>query len=201
MSRLPQLEAQLVAAAARPRARRRLRVAGAAALAVAAWVALALLLAPTSKPREQPAQPPETVPARTLVKARALAKLPRPLSRRVAGDKIAAVAKQAMARTPYPPGMSDHFDFFAHRGNLQNNVLSVYHAVEAHAYCLWIQYWVRGADRASATAVREQTPYWPTQRGDDDRLTYWQRKIVTAARTGDVGVIQAEANASCSEVR
>lgn len=204
MSRLPQLEAQLVAAAGarRPRARRPLLIA-AGALAVAACAIVALLLAPASEPQrhDRPVTVPQTVPAATLVKARALTKKRTPLSRKVPDDKIVAVAKQAMAQTPYPPGMSDHFDFLGNKVNFRNNVLAIYASVEGHAYCFWVRYWVHGADRASATAVLEQIPYWPTQRGKDNSLTYWQVKILTAARTGDVKEMQAEANASCSRVR
>jgi hypothetical protein len=203
VSRLPQLEAQLVAAAAarRPRARRPLLIA-AGALAVAACVIVALLLAPTSRPqrRDRPVAIPETVPASTLVKARKLTRMPKPPDVKIRDDQIVAVARRAMALMPYPPGMRDEFDWFAHRRVLSNSSGAVRGAVEYHAYCSWVRYWVSGADRAGATAVLEQTPYWPMllQRG---HVTYWHKKITNAAREGDVVTMRREATLNCRAVR
>src|SRR5262245_30179300 len=108
MTRLPQLEAQLVAAAATrpPRAKRPLVFAG-GALVAAACVAALLLLVPGSKPRERPAHVAETVPAATLVKARALAASPLPADGAVPDSRLAATARQTMAGIPYPPGVRD----------------------------------------------------------------------------------------------
>jgi hypothetical protein len=199
VTRLPQLEAQLVAAAAgRPRARRPLLI-GAGVLAVAACLLAALLLAPASEPqrRERPVTVPETVPAATLVQARALAQLPRPRDVNLRADQLAATARQAMVQVPYPPGMSDHYDWFAHRGSIVHTSAAVQANVEYRAYCMWITYWVRGADRAGAAAVLEQTPHWPMLRQKDNHLTYWQNKIQTALRKHDTAVLRAEAVGGC----
>jgi hypothetical protein len=200
MTRLPQLEAQLIAAAGSRRARMRRRPAliAAGALVAAASVVLALLLAPGPS-TERPVAVPQTVPAATLVKARALAEQRRPLSRRVRDDQIAAVVKQARARTPYPPGMSDRFDYFRHRRNFNNNVLAIHASIERRAYCLWIRYWVQGADRAGAAAVLAQYPHWAATRQKDNHLTYFQNKIETALRTHDMAVLGQEAS-NCAAV-
>jgi hypothetical protein len=198
MSRLPQLEAQLLAAAAgrRPRARRRLLV-GAGVLAIAACVVIALLLAPVSEPqrRDRPVSQPVTVPAATLVKARALAQMSRPPRTNVADDRVAAEAKRLMAQTPYPPGVRDPLDWSDATLDI-HNTFDVQSTIEYRAYCFWVKYWVNGADRAGATAVLEQTPYWPTMRRND-RPKYWQKKIWNAAREGDAAAMRQEVRVNC----
>jgi hypothetical protein len=196
MTRLPQLEAQLVAAAAsrHPRSRRPVLIA-AAALAIAASVLVALLLAARPAP-ERPVTVPETVPAATLVKARALAKAPIPREARLPRDRLPAELTRIKAQTPYPPGTSDHFDWVKNAWKFRTT-LALQGSVEYRAYCLWVKYWVTGNDRAGATAVLDQYSEWPTQR---QQPVYWQRKIQTAARNGDVTVMRQEAGASCSRV-
>jgi hypothetical protein len=204
MTRLPQLEAQLVAAAARPRARRRLRVAGVAALAVAACILAALLLAPSSEPerRERPVAVPETVPAETLVKAQRLARLPVPPDSRIRDDQVVSVARQEMARMPYPPGMRDEFDYFAHRRNLTNSSSAVRGSVEYHAYCAWVRYWLSGPDRAGAAAVLAHVAYWPLMRRPGDHRPAWfQLMIARSARKGDEARMRHEATTNCRVVR
>lgn len=198
MTRLPQLEAQLVAAAAKRRPRPGLRIAGAAALAVAACIAAALLLAPSSEPQrlDRPVAAPETVPAATLVKARALAHMPVPSRARIPADRVLAEAKRARAQTPYPPRVSDPYDWAKNKWRFRN-AFEVHNNVEYIAYCLWIHYWVNGADRAGAGAVLEQYPYWPTRRGKDNSLTYWQTKVLTAVRTRDAATMRSLADGEC----
>jgi hypothetical protein len=197
MSRLPQLEAQLVAAAGgrRSRARRPLLI-GAGALAVAACVIAALLLAPASEPqrRERPVTVPETVPAATLVEARALAEKPLARSVKIPDDRLPAEAKRFIAQTPYPPGMSDDHDWAKVKRTI-NTAVDLQVSVEYRAYCMWLNYWVTGADRAGASAVLEQVPRWPTQRQKDHHLTYWQNKILTQMRKGDVAAMRESARA------
>ena len=195
MTRLPQLEAQLVAAAARPSTKRRVRVAGVVALALAACVAAALLLAPGSEPqrRERPVAVPQTVPAAALVKARALAAAPVPRAVKISGDRLNEEARRMMAWTPHPPGMRDHYNW-EKRPWAYPTTLALQGSVERHAYCLWMIYWVDGADRAGATAVLEQSLHWPTQRQKDNHLTYFQNKIQTALRERDTAVLGQEAS-------
>ena len=105
-----------------------------------------------------------------------------------------------MALMPYPPGMRDEFDYFAHRRSLLNSSAAVRGIVEYHAYCAWVRYWVYGSDRAGATTVLEQTPWWPMliQKG---HVTYWHRMIRDAARDGEVAEMQQEADGNCRAVR
>ena len=204
MTRLPQLEAQLVAAAARPRAKRRVRLAGAVALGLAACVVAALLLAPRSEPqrRDQPVNLPETVPAATLVKAGKLARMPIPPDSKLRDDEIVPVARQEMARVPYPPGVRDEFDYFARRRAMLNSSAAVRASVEYHAYCSWVRYWVSGADRAGAAAVLAHVPYWPLiRRPDNHRPPAFQKMIAAAARDGDEARMRYEATTNCRAVR
>ena len=202
MSRLPQLEAQLVAAAARqrrPRPAIGLRVASGALAAAACVVVALLLLTPGAKPREQPVQAPETVPASTLVQARALAEMSPPRNTFVRDAMVLPVAQRVMAHTPYPPGMSDHFDWAAHTYSL-NHAAEVQSLVEYRSYCLWLKYWLTGADRAGAAAVLAQVPRWPTQRQTDKYESAFQREIQTAVQGGDVARVRREAEMNCQRV-
>jgi hypothetical protein len=164
-------------------------------------VLAALLVAPGSAPqrRDRPVAVPQTVPASTLVKARKLAKTPAPKEVKLRDDQLDAAAKRAMAQTPYPPGTADHFDWYGHRRSLMNSLLAVQGSVEYRAYCLWVRYWVYGADRAGATAVLEQTPYWPLLLRNG-HVTYWNKKIKNAARVGDVATMRQEADTNCTRV-
>jgi hypothetical protein len=198
LTRLPQLEAQLVAAAGkrRPRARRPLLFAG-GALAVAACVAAALLLAPESEPqrRERPVTAPETVPAATLVKARALAAAPPSKRVAVPDGELAAAARRTMERIPYPPGVRDRFDW-ARRTYSINYSDDLEQLAEYRSYCLWLRYWLAGTDRAGAAAVIAEVPRWPMQ-----RRSVIHRAILTAVRDGDVAPIEREVAANCSGAR
>jgi hypothetical protein len=201
MSRLPQLEAQLVAAAGKrhPRVRRPLLLAG--ALAVAACVAVALLLAPSSAPQrhDRPVTLPETVPAATLVKAAKLAKMPAPQESKLRDDQMVPVARDEMAKVPFPPGVRDEFDYFAHRRTLLYSAVAVRGAVQYHAYCAWVRYWVNGADRAGATAVLVHVPYWPLMRqGKPRRPSWFYRMIARVARAGDEARMRQEATTNCT---
>jgi hypothetical protein len=200
LSRLPQLEAQLVAAAARrPRSRVGPRVAGGALAAAACVLAAVLLLTPGPKPRDQPVQATETVPPSTLVQARALAAMAPPRNTFVRDAMVAPVAKRVMAQTPYPPGMSDHFDWRAHGYGL-NHAAEVQRMVEYRAYCLWLKYWLTGTDRAGAAAVLAEVPSWPTQRQTDKYESSFQREIQAAVEGGDVVRVKREADLNCQRV-
>jgi hypothetical protein len=200
MTRLPQLEAQLVTAAGRQSRSRRPLLLAAGALAVAACVLVAaLLLAPDSRPREQPVQAPETVPAQTLVKARALREQPRLKSEALPVAELGAFAERQMAQIPYPPGLSDHFNWAARHDIKRTD--EIQGLAQYRAYCLWMQYWLRGADRAGASAVIATIPRWPGQRQENGYETYWQRKLQTAVRTGDVATVRQEVVTNCDQVR
>jgi hypothetical protein len=196
MPRLPQLEAQLIAAAGtrRSRMRRRPAVIAAGALAVAALVVVALLLATSAEPQrhERPAAPvPAKVPAATLAKARALAGLPAAKDVELAPSEVPAAARRSMARIPYPPGARDRFNWHRHAPNLHFSS-EVERLAEFRSYCLWLRYWLAGADRAGATAVLAEVPRWP-----GERRSVIQRSIFTALRDGDVRRITREIALSC----
>ncbi len=198
MTRLPQLEAQLVVAAAGRRRRLKApRRAAAGVLAAACLVAAALLLAPGSPQRERPVQVAETVPARTLVQARALTALPRPENVAVPDAEIGPVATRIIAQTPYPPGMRDRLNY-AGRPRELNHAVEIQSLVEYRSYCLWLKYWLTGTDRPGATAVIAEFPQWPTQRRSNK--TAYSRGIVTAAREGDAPRIRREVALNCQGV-
>jgi hypothetical protein len=135
------------------------------------------------------------VPAATLVKARALAQRSRPPQTNLADDRLAAEAERLMSRTPYPPGVRDPFGWAGARDI--NTVFELQSMIEYRAYCFWVKFWVGGTDRAAATAVLEQTQYWPTMR-HNDRPRYWQKKIWNAAREGDAATMRQEVRVNCS---
>jgi hypothetical protein len=203
VSRLPQLEAQLVAAAAssarrpRPSAPRRIAVG---LIATAAAAAAVLLFAPRRE--EIPVVPAAAgVPAQTLALSRALTEsAPPPLTERVAREQLPEVAAAAQARTPYPPGMGDAFDWAAPAAVVADTRRAVQQMVEYRAYCLWLRYWIAGSDRAGATAVLTDVPRWPTQRQTDPPEVEFQARIVAAAQAGDVAAIQHEVDLNCTSV-
>jgi hypothetical protein len=212
VSRLPMLEAQLVAAAAgqRPRARARARGPRRIAIglvAVAAAAAALLLFVPR---REQaPATPPvEGVPAATLVLSHALTTAPKPPRAphgRVRHEALPAVAAGIEARTPYPPGMRDHFDWAATPADPSamssiNFRADVQALVEYRAYCLWLKYWLSGADMAGAASVIADIPSWPTRRQTDAYELRVQGAIQTAVRTGDAAPVRREVELNCRGV-
>jgi hypothetical protein len=97
--------------------------------------------------------------------------MPDPRAVRIAADRLNEEATLMMARTPYPPGMSDRYDW-EKRPWAYKTTRPLQASVEHHAYCLWVRYWVGGADRAGAAAVLERSPHWPAQRQKDNHLTY-----------------------------
>jgi hypothetical protein len=204
MSRLPQLEAQLVAAAATHRAASPWR-GRIAALAAAATCAAAVLTL-TARHSPAPAVPAEpTVPPATLALSQALVAAPEPERNVfVAHAELPAVAAALMARTPYPPGLRDGFDWAAtprdpHDMSSINYRDEVQRLVEYRSYCLWLRFWIRSQDvpdaLAGADTVLAQVPQWPTQRTDD-----YARKIARAAQVGDAATIQHELDLNCRGV-
>lgn len=209
MSRLPQLEAQLVAAAAgRPRPRDwRPRIA--IGLVAAACAAVALL---TVAPRREEAPAGEgvaPVPAQTLERSRALAAAPEPernLREEIPHAGLAGVAATLQARTPYPPGMRDDFDWAATPADPQsmgsiNFIADAQSLVEYRAYCLWLRYWVsaQGSPDAlgGANAVLADIPSWPTRRASDGYI----ERVIAAARRGDAAPVRHEIALNCAGVQ
>jgi hypothetical protein len=93
--------------------------------------------------------------------------------------------------------MSDRYDWKRNAWQIRT-MLELQAPVQYHAYCLWVRYWVTGADRAGATAVLAHVPYWPgIRRPDTHRPPYWQLKIAAAAREGDTATMRQEAGANC----
>ena len=202
MTRLPQLEAQLVAAAGvrRPRARRPLLIT-AGALAVAACVIAALLLAPASEPqrRERPVTVPETVPAATLVKARALTKQPAAAASEGPGRGSPRRRSELWRRRHIHRALSDHFDW-AERVRLPDNPRA-FSAPSSTRVLPLGQYWVHGADRAGATAVLAQIPYWPTQRRKNRPSLLAEQDPDRRCATATSGTMRQEANSTADQVR
>jgi hypothetical protein len=204
VSRLPQLEAQLVTAAARrprPRAPRRIAI-GLAAAACAA--ALVLQFAPRRED-QVPATAPPGVPAQTLALSHALTAAPAPsrdARHPIPHLELPAVAAALEARTPYPPGVRDGFDWAATPADPQSMASIDFHAdvqslVEYRSYCLWLKYWLAGEDTAGAAAVIADVPRWPTRRQTDPYELEVQARIQAAVRDGDVAPIQREVALNC----
>ncbi len=214
MSRLPQLEAQLVAAAAatataRPRSRAPRRIA-AGLLASAAAAAALLVFAPRRE--NVPAQVPDpvaTVPAATLARAHELTTEPKPVAGRdgaIPQPQIAGVAAAIIARTPYPPGMRDHYDWgdpSAPVNSMDVGPETLESMIEYRSYCLWLRYWLtaQGTPAAQgAAAVIADVFQWPTQRQTDPYELKLQAAKLAAVQAGDVAPIRREVDLNCRSV-
>jgi hypothetical protein len=209
VSRLPQLEAQLVAAAAAQQRRRRApapwRGRVAALAAAAACAAAVLLLAATRQEAPRPAAGGvRPVPAETIERSHALAASAPPAHDPVSHAQLPAVAAELQARTPYPPGMHDDFDWSATPADPRsptsiNFLPETQRLVEYRSYCLWLRYWVSAQGDIEAVngadAVLADVPQWPTQRGDSRAGT-----VVAAAARGDVATVVGELQLNCRGV-
>jgi hypothetical protein len=222
MTRLPQVERELVAAAARlheqPRVRavttggraaRRLVPALIAGLAVAGALLLASALRAPSDENE--ASPPPAVPAATIALSSELAKAPpAPPSGRLGADalrenRIAAGEQPALIaeierQTPFPPDRLDTGDLAAvpFRNDLQA-------LIEFRSACLWMQYWLAARDGGQAAAadgaaaVLADVPSWPTFEVSPD-LHAAYGTLAAAADAGDAAPILRDVRTNCHNV-
>jgi hypothetical protein len=214
MSRLPLLEAQLVAAAAaahpRPKARAPRRIA-AGLMATACAAAALLIFAPRRDAvPAQVADPFPTVPAATLARSRELTTEPKPVpgpDDAVPHAEVPAVVAGIMARTPYPPGMRDGYDWGSPSAPLSSmNVgpSTLQSVVEYRSYCLWLKYWlaaqgVPAAEQGAAQVIADVF-HWPTQRQTDPYELTVQADKLTAVQAGDVAPIRREVDLNCRSV-
>jgi hypothetical protein len=177
---LPALEAALDAAAHRHygrRPRRGWRFALIPALAAGACAA-ALVFALPGRALDDPAEAPSgpTVPPETLALAAALARAPDVPKAGIhdaviAHAQLPAVAEGYEARTPYPPGRRDRFDWLSTAPG-PHDMASIGYArdvrmlVEWRAACIWLRFYLDtdGAPREAAGAVLATVKDWPTIR-------------------------------------
>jgi hypothetical protein len=179
--------------------RRAAVVVGAAVVAIAALSVV---------PRGHDPEPAARVPAQTLRLSRELTQAPvvLPSGRddnrvRVAHSDLPRVAAEIERRTPYPPGISDDFDWAATPSSatamgsigFRSDVQAL---IESRAHCLWLHYWLnanaRGAAAAAADAatVFADAPAWPTMRANQGGVREAWAADAAAARRGDVAAVQ-----------
>lgn len=213
MSAFPALEEALDQAAHRHygRKRRRLRwrlaVPALATAAVAASIALIARPEPAAPPSVKP-QPAARVTVATLDRSRAYARRPDtpkydPAHQpRVAHAALPAVAARLRQPIPYPPGMSDDFDWAAVPSDPRDmssigNALEMQSLIEFRAGCLWLLYWLGTTDpreRRAAASVLADVPHFPRLRVTGPRM--W-RRIAELAAAGDALELRAIQPGQC----
>lgn len=209
MTLLPDLEAELVAAAGR---RRRPRAVVIAALVATVGVGLAIVaISPLEGSRQDAAQPrPQVpnVPAATLKLSRALAmeqvRVPESVHERVLHRDLPGVAEQIELETPYPPGVKDTFDWAATPNDPQNmgsfNVRAdVRSFIHFRAWCFWQSFWLQAHDAravqpaANAAQVLTDSTQWVTKPGGPR-----SRAIAEAARRNQPAPIRRYTELNCT---
>lgn len=203
MSAFPALEAALDAAAHRHYRRHRLgawaRWVAAPALAVCA-AALVIALLPEQPAAGPAGAPPVTVPAVTLALSQALTLTPvTSQGDLVEHTRLRAAAAEIAARVPYPPGAGESMPWErtpADRTGMASVTqrAAIQSLVEYRAACTWLALWLfaygegNAPALASATAVLQDIPRWPTQRGslaDPYERTVGWSLVARAAAAGD----------------
>ena len=157
---------------------------------------------------------PVTVPAATLTRSTALTTAPVPRTgERIGHADLRAVATEHRGTRPVPagggrvePGRARRqpgrhgFDHRPHHGAVPRRVPRRLHL----GHVLAVR--VRGADApalASATAVLQDIPHWPTQRAAlEDRFerTAGWNAVAAAAAARDAGPVRRYAASNCAEV-
>ncbi|MBE2320279.1 hypothetical protein DVA67_030210 [Solirubrobacter sp. CPCC 204708] len=221
MSVFPELESALDAAAHRRYRGRRRRVwvrwAAAPALAAGA-AALVVALVPEREATGPAAPPPVTVPAAALARSDALVAAPAaPLNartERLEHSELRAAAGEIAARVPYPPGAGESMDWEGTPPGPTdmasiNDRGTVQFLVEFRAGCAWATFWLFALEQgnesalASATAVLQDVPHWPTLRAslqDPYERTQGWNAVAPAALARDAGPVRAYARANCAVV-
>src|SRR4051794_8112560 len=192
--------------------RRRPRVLVPAGALLAAAVASVLLVLSDAPPPPAAGAPPVVVPARVLAQAGALTRAPDkqwPKHTRVAHTDLAATAAAYARAVPYPPGLSDHFDWEATPADPADMSAitaldDVHFLVEYRAACLWVRFWATTGDataRAGATRVLQAVPAWPAFRGPRGDIERHWPGLARAAAAGDPQPLRAELATNCAGVR
>ncbi|HWK26512.1 MAG TPA: hypothetical protein VNS09_08120 [Solirubrobacter sp.] len=180
------------------------RAVAALACAGAVVVAVALVRAEPERAAAPPtAAAPVAVPAHTLALSRALAAAPA-----IAHDadrtviphaELPAIAAAEQARTPYPPGQSDTFDWAATPADPRDMTSINYRAevtmlVQFRAACIWLRYWTAsaGEQRAAATQVLTDAVRWPALR----KLHTWSA-VPAQAAAGNAAALAERARLDC----
>src|SRR5436190_7474623 len=147
MSTFAELEAALEAAAHRHYGRRVSRVPRCAGLSLAVACAAVVVVLAVTPAAEDPVAgvgvPPVTVPSQTLAMSQALTLAPRAVDARVPHASLALVADGLSKLIPYPPGVTDRFDWAATPDDPQNMGSINYRAevesmIQYRASCLWV---------------------------------------------------------------
>ena len=221
MSVFPALESALDAAAHRrqvvPRSRSWGRWVAAPALAVCAAALVVALLPANTVEREVGApEPPVTVPAASLARSDALTRAP---DLAMPGEpvehvQLRAVATEIAARVPHPPGAGESMNWEATPPGPADMATigrreAVQMLVEYRAACTWATFWLfalasgNEAALASATAVLQDVPLWPSHRAsraDAFERTQGWNAVAPAAAARDAGPVRRYARANCATV-
>jgi len=215
--------------ARRPWRRRELRRPALSALALGtAGFTLALVVAPApfgdhapAPVAAAPAPAPLVVPGETLARSKVLVAGAGVLPSGRDDDRapvphaqLSAVAAEIATRVPYPPATGESMSWASlpadpQSGGSVNFRSDVQSLVEYRAACTWAAFWLfahqagDAAALASATAVLQDVPHWPTLRGALDepyeRTVGWPR-VARASAAGDVAPVRQYASVNCTAV-
>ena len=221
MSAFPGLEAALDTAASRRFGGRRPRpwgrwVAAPALTVCAAALVVALLPARTAEPGVAASEPPVTVPAAALARSDALTRAPDLAmpGEPVEHARLRAVATQIATRVPHPPGAGESMNWEATPRSSADMASigrreAVQMLVEFRAACTWATFWLFALAQgnapalASATAVLQDVPHWPSHRAsraDPFERTQGWNAVAPAAAAGDARPVREYAGANCAMV-
>lgn len=128
------------------------------------------------------------------------------------GEAMQRFAERLVATTPYPPGVTEDFDFSQYgrgtsRGALSEMSASMEIFIRFRAQCMWRQYWLDSIDRGQVQAAREaaeilaQVPDWPGFRGSVDRGDALPRaqQVARAAAAEDVDTVRELTRGDCRD--
>lgn len=167
------------------------------------------------------ARAPLAVPEETLARSKVLVAAASVLPSGRGDDRepvphaqLPAVAAEIAIQVPYPPGAGESMDWAGVPADPQDMGTVAYRAdvqflVEYRAACTWLAFWLfahQGREAvalASATAVLQDIPHWPSLRGaleDPYERTVGWPLMARAAAAGDVAPLRQYAAGNCRGV-
>jgi hypothetical protein len=122
------------------------------------------------------------------------------------GTEMAAAAARIQTTVPYPPGKMDHFVWTTYRpdpGAPAEAEGSLRMFIEHRASCLWRGYWVDASNRhddaavQAAAAILQDIPSWAGIRGDRGEGPERARQVAAWVAAGNVNSVAATLSGEC----